>query len=154
VLERIASIVKAASERIEERPSAAGASQRSAVRWRALIAEDNKVNQALLKVILSKYECDVDVATNGLEAVNMSGRNEYRLILMDCQMPEMGGLEATAEIRRRHPGPREPVIIAVTANALPDEREACLRAGMNDYLVKPFRPEMLRALLEKWKVLK
>ncbi len=123
-------------------------------RWRVLVAEDNEVNQTLAVAMLSKHHCRVDVAGTGLEAVKLCDSNSYKLILMDCQMPEMDGLTATTEIRRRYfKGPR-PVIIAVTANAFQAERDKCLAAGMDDYLSKPFRAAQLDKLLQKWSIIR
>jgi len=122
-------------------------------RWRVLVAEDSEVNQTLVVAMLAKHDCQIDLAANGVEAVKLYELHDYKLILMDCQMPEMDGLEATIEIRRRRPkGPR-PIIIAVTANALQGERERCLEAGMDDFLGKPFRAAQLESLLEKWSII-
>jgi signal transduction histidine kinase/ligand-binding sensor domain-containing protein/CheY-like chemotaxis protein len=121
-------------------------------KWRVLVAEDNEINQALALAMLAKYDCQIDLAATGVEAVKLCDANEYKLILMDCQMPEMDGLAATTQIRRRYfKGPR-PVIIAVTANAMQGEREKCLATGMDDYLSKPFRAAQLDKLLQKWSI--
>jgi two-component system sensor histidine kinase/response regulator len=85
---------------------------------------------------------------NGREAVEVAGRAGYDLILMDVQMPEMDGMEATGFIRKQ--GYRQPVIIALTANAMQGDREQCLTAGMDDYICKPVRLDELMELLEKW----
>ena len=122
------------------------------VKWRVLVAEDNEVNQTLALAMLSKYNCEVDLVSTGVEAVKHCDAKEYKLILMDCQMPEMDGLAATAEIRRRYFKGTRPVIIAVTANAFQGEREKCLAAGMDDYLSKPFRAAQLDKLLQKWSI--
>jgi CheY-like chemotaxis protein len=91
----------------------------------------------------------VDVAANGREAVEACERAPYAAILMDCQMPEMDGFEATRNIRGRDGGNGIP-IIALTANALPGEKERCLAAGMNDYLAKPINRELLAEKLAAW----
>jgi len=121
------------------------------VRARVLVAEDNVVNQRVAVRMLEKLGCRVDVATNGLEAVEATGRITYHCIFMDCQMPEMDGYEATRAIRQREArtGARIP-IIAMTANAMESDRERCLVAGMDDYLSKPVQPKELGTTLQKW----
>ena len=115
-----------------------------------LLAEDSKVNQTLAIGVLSKWGHTVEVANNGVEAIDASARNKYDLILMDVQMPEMDGLQATREIRSREAGtPHHLPIVAMTANALKGDREECLAAGMDGYVAKPFRKqEIPEALLE------
>jgi PAS domain S-box-containing protein len=116
---------------------------------RILVAEDNAVNQQLALLLLKKIGYRADVTANGLEALEALDREHYDVVLMDVQMPEMDGLEATRHIHRRWPqGPR-PHVIAVTANARQEEREACLAAGMDDYLSKPIRMEELAAALSR-----
>ncbi len=113
---------------------------------RVLVVEDNQVNAKLATAMLEKYGCLVDIAGDGLEALQATGRADYDLILMDCQMPELDGFEATRRLRIREGAagtPRVPVI-AMTANAMAGDRERCLEAGMDDYLAKPVRPEDLR----------
>ena len=92
---------------------------------------------------------DVSIASDGVEACAMVRGQAYDLILMDCQMPEMDGYEATEEIRLREQERHVP-IIALTANALQGDREACLSAGMNDYLAKPFKRTDLQQILQRW----
>ncbi|MBL8223031.1 MAG: response regulator [Bryobacterales bacterium] len=116
---------------------------------RVLLAEDNAVNRQLAERLLIRLGCTVDSAQNGKEAVAFVLRNSYDLVLMDCQMPEMDGFEATAAIRDAL-GPQAPRIVAMTANAMAGDREKCLSAGMCDYLPKPFRFGDLGALLEKY----
>jgi CheY-like chemotaxis protein len=91
------------------------------------------------------------VATNGLEAVEATGRIAYHCVFMDCQMPEMDGYDATRAIRQREAltGVHIP-IIAMTANAMESDRELCLRVGMDDYAAKPVQPKALGAMLQKW----
>jgi signal transduction histidine kinase/CheY-like chemotaxis protein len=115
---------------------------------RILLAEDNPVNRKLALRILAKLGYDADVAIDGLEAIAALERSTYDVVLMDIQMPELDGLEATRRIRARWPdgGPR---IVAMTANALAEDREASLAAGMDDYLAKPIRVDELTAALER-----
>ncbi len=115
---------------------------------RLLLAEDNKVNQQVAVGLLRKLGYHrVDVVANGLEAVQAATANTYDLVFMDCQMPEMDGLEATRALRQQ--GFTAP-IVAMTANALDTDRAACLAAGMNDYLSKPVKFAGLAATLDKW----
>ena len=114
-----------------------------------LLVEDNPVNQLVAKGMLSKLGCAVTVAVHGAEALNQLEHSDFDLILMDCNMPVMDGYEASRQIRRSGRWPDLP-IIALTANAMPEERERCRAAGMSDYLAKPFRREELIALLDLW----
>jgi CheY-like chemotaxis protein len=115
-----------------------------------LLAEDNLVNQKVTGTMLKKLGHRADVAANGLEVLPALERQHYDLILMDVQMPEMDGLEAAREIRRRWPGPDRPVIVAMTAMALEGDREMCLDSGMDDYISKPVKMDMLKTALDKW----
>jgi len=117
-------------------------------RLRILVAEDNPVNRKLALRLLERMGYAADVAENGLEVLAALERQPYDLILMDVQMPELDGLEATRRIRARWPddGPR---IVAMTANAMAEDRDACLEAGMNDYLAKPIRVAELEAALDR-----
>jgi CheY-like chemotaxis protein len=114
---------------------------------RILLAEDNGVNQKLALRLLSQMGYRADVAANGLEAIQAVERQPYDVILMDVQMPEMDGLEATRRIRTRWPRGERPHVIAMTANAMEGDREMCLDAGMDDYVAKPIRVEELVAAL-------
>ena len=118
-------------------------------RARILLVEDNPVNQLVAKGMLSKLGCAVSVAAHGAEALNLLEHEDFDLVLMDCNMPVMDGYEASRQIRRSGRWPDLP-IIALTANAMPEERERCRLAGMSDYLAKPFRREELAALLDLW----
>jgi CheY-like chemotaxis protein len=117
-------------------------------KFRILMAEDNLINQRVGQLILKRAGFSVDLASDGREALEAHRKDPYDVILMDCQMPVMDGFEASRNIRRlKHP---QPVIIAVTANALVGEREKCLEAGMDDYLSKPFQADQLVSLIKKW----
>ncbi len=117
---------------------------------RILVVEDNLVNQHVLLAYLEKIgKFKIEARVNGLEALVELEKNHYDLIFMDCQMPKMDGYEATRRIRQLETLHRIP-IIAVTAHALAGDREACLEAGMDDYLSKPVRPEALIQVMEKW----
>jgi CheY-like chemotaxis protein len=113
---------------------------------RILLAEDNLINQKVALLMLKRLGHRADVATNGLEVLQALERQFYDLILMDVQMPEMDGLEATRAIRQRwHDRPK---IIAVTAHALKGDREMCLEAGMDEYIAKPIEMEELAGALD------
>jgi PAS domain S-box-containing protein len=115
---------------------------------RVLVAEDNRTNQKVIVMRLERLGCAVDVANDGLEAVQAASATAYDLILMDCQMPVMDGFQATRAIRMQ--GGRRVPIVALTANAMEGERERCLDAGMDDYLAKPVRPADLVYKLQQW----
>ena len=114
---------------------------------RILLAEDNPVNQKLAIRLLSQMGYTTDVAGNGVEALAALERTPYDVILMDVQMPELDGLEATRRIRAARPAGSAPWIVAMTANALAGDRELCIAAGMNDYVSKPIRPAVLATAL-------
>jgi PAS domain S-box-containing protein len=115
---------------------------------RILIAEDNVINQKVLLRILERFGYRADIVGNGLEAIEAIGRQRYHLVFMDVQMPEMDGLEATRHICERWPKER-PHIVAMTANAMPTDRDKCIEAGMDGYVSKPVHIEEIRDLLEK-----
>ena len=116
---------------------------------RILLAEDNPVNRKLATRLLERMGYQADVATDGLEAIGAVERQDYDVVLMDVQMPELDGLEATRRIRASRGTSRGPHIVAMTANALEGDRETCLAAGMDDYVSKPIRPEVLSAALAR-----
>jgi CheY-like chemotaxis protein len=119
---------------------------------RILLADDNVVNQQVALKILSRLGYQADAVANGQEALEALARESYDLVLMDVQMPEMDGFEATAEIRNHksdvldHNIP----IIAMTAHAMKGDRERCLEAGMDDYASKPINPKVLSQKIEQW----
>jgi PAS domain S-box-containing protein len=131
--------------REEERPAVATDTAEAAP-LRILVVEDNAVNRQLALALLERLGHRADIAVNGVEALEAVERDAYDVVLMDIQMPEMDGVEATRRIHERFAS-RRPHIVAATANALQEERERCLAAGMDDYLSKPIRLEELAAAL-------
>ena len=117
---------------------------------RVLIVEDNPTNQMVARHIVQKLGYLVDVADNGREAIDALRQEHFDAILMDIQMPVMGGIEATKVIRQMNSATAGIPIIAMTANAMQGDMEVCLQAGMDDYLAKPVDPDEIRALLAKW----
>jgi PAS domain S-box-containing protein len=133
-----------------EQAKVSGESAALALPKQVLLVEDNPANQKLALMILTRFGCEADLAPNGREAIAAWQAKHYDLILMDCQMPEMDGFTATREIRRREGAGRHTPIVALTANALEEERQKCFEAGMDDHLAKPFRRSDLKQMLEKW----
>ena len=117
---------------------------------RVLLVEDNAVNRMVALKMLAGLGCHVTVADNGREALDRFAADTFDLVLMDCQMPEMDGFEATGEIRRTEPAERHTPIVALTANAMPEDRARCLAAGMDDYLSKPFTRTQIADMLRRW----
>jgi CheY-like chemotaxis protein len=118
-----------------------------------LLAEDNPVNVEVASAMLEGLGLDVSRAANGAEALDAVRGGDFDLVLMDCHMPVMDGMAATAEIRRheqQHGSPQRLPVVAITANALPGDRETCLAAGMDDYLSKPFTQQGLGEMLAHW----
>ncbi|MBC8001462.1 MAG: response regulator [Opitutaceae bacterium] len=135
--------------KVQRIPIADGSASAATTPLRILLAEDNKVNQRLGLMILRKLGHQADIVSNGREALQALERERYNVVLMDVQMPEMDGLEATREIRRRWPAGSGPWIIALTANAMEGDRETCLEAGMDGYLTKPMIVTELKTMLEQ-----
>lgn len=123
---------------------------RGGTRARILIVEDNAVNQKVAARMLEQLGYSVEVVGNGQEALDALSRQSYSAVLMDCQMPEMDGFEATRRIRERSGPEDRVVVIAMTANAMQGDRERCLGAGMDDYIPKPIHKEELRKILRRW----
>lgn len=114
------------------------------------MAEDNPVNQKLVTTLLKKAGYRADLADNGRAAVEALDKKPYDLVLMDIQMPEMDGFEATSAIRNKEGDGKHMTIIAMTAHAMKGDRERCLEAGMDDYISKPIDPEELLRVIRKW----
>ena len=117
---------------------------------RLLVVDDNPVNQRVAVRMLEKMGHVVDVADNGIGALAALARVKYDAVLMDCQMPEMDGFEATREIRRREGSDRHTIVVAMTAGAMAGDQEKCLAAGMDAYLSKPVKADRLAAMIELW----
>ncbi len=119
-------------------------------KYRILLAEDNQINQMLVVSFLRKHGHTVDTASNGEEVLIALDRSSYDIILMDMRMPLMDGLEATREIRKGSGQTKDIPIVALTANAAKEDRDACLAAGMHDFLTKPIEPDALYEVIERW----
>ena len=156
LVETLATLVKGEAlvhRAVSAHPFANVGSDGSAASERVLLAEDNVVNQKVALSMLKRLGLRADLAANGKEAVEALQRQRYDLVLMDVQMPEMDGIEATQRIVERWPQRHErPWIIAVTANAMLGDRETCLAAGMDDYITKPLKASELAAAIERARV--
>ena len=140
--------VVAPGEQVGQPPSTVRANRQA----RILLAEDNLTNQEVAVAMLKKLGYSADLVANGAAALEALRKADYDLVLMDCEMPEMDGYEATKRIRDLRGGTRHPriPIIAVTADAMTGDRDRCLQAGMNDYIAKPVELRILAVVLEKW----
>jgi CheY-like chemotaxis protein len=118
-------------------------------RLQVLLVEDNPINQLLAKAILTNLGHQVETAGDGIEALDLFGTKQWDLVLMDIHMPVMSGLDATRHMRQQEAPGRHTPIVATTAGAMEADRAACMAAGMDDYLAKPYKPELLQALLER-----
>ncbi|MDQ2700983.1 MAG: response regulator, partial [Actinomycetota bacterium] len=151
LLDTIASTMDEGTPPVLATPESAGWSPGTG---KILMAEDNEINQFFLSEVLSAKGYSFEVAANGLEALDMLARpdEDFDLVLMDCQMPELDGYDATRRLRAREIDehlPHKPVI-AMTAHAMEGDREKCLAAGMDDYLAKPLQVEELDRILGRW----
>jgi signal transduction histidine kinase/CheY-like chemotaxis protein/HPt (histidine-containing phosphotransfer) domain-containing protein len=144
----LATVMGAPRERVA--PAGSSATVRGGRAGRVLVAEDNLVNQQVVRAMIEAFGYDVDVVGDGRQAVYAAVTGAYAAILMDVQMPELDGYAATAAIRQEEGAARHTPIIALTAHALRGEREKCLAAGMDDYLSKPIMPAALDAALGRW----
>jgi CheY-like chemotaxis protein len=122
------------------------------MRGRVLLVEDNPLNLRVAAGALARLGWEADVAASGRAAIDLFQKNDYALVLMDCQLPEMDGYAATRKIRQWEAleGRLTVPIVALTAHAMAGDRERCLAAGMNDYLPKPLGLEQLRGALQRW----
>jgi len=135
----------------EAAPSRPGLPKRSYKGSQVLLVEDNRINQEIARTLLVRLGAGVDLAANGLEAIGLLKKKRYDLVFMDVQMPEMDGLEATATIRDPLSGVLDPAVpvVAMTAHAMREDREQCLKAGMDDYLSKPISFDAVIAVLDR-----
>jgi CheY-like chemotaxis protein len=118
--------------------------------WDILVVDDNPVNQHVIRMFLQKFGCVVDCVDGGSDCIQRLAERTYDLVFMDVQMPDMDGYETARRIRAADPGSRKPWIVALTAHAMAEVREKCLEAGMDDYLTKPVRRDMLREALDRF----
>jgi two-component system, sensor histidine kinase and response regulator len=141
---------RARAESASEPGAGSMASEAPRTLVRVLVAEDNLVNQKVAQRHLAKLGIHADIVGNGLEALEALRRIPYDLVLMDCQMPELDGYEATRQVRRGEAGSANVPIVAMTANAMHGDKERCLESGMDDYIAKPVRQKELVEVIERW----
>jgi CheY-like chemotaxis protein len=148
-------LLKALAEHAQEPQGepASGGSKPARSSLRILLAEDNAVNQKVALRLLDQLGYRADVVSNGLEALDALERQPYDVVLMDVQMPELDGLGAARQICERWSADERPRVIAMTANAMPEDRETCFAAGMDDYVPKPIRPDELTQALGRARVI-
>lgn len=117
-----------------------------------LVAEDNLINQKIIRIILEKSGLEYEMVNNGQEAVASFESSKYSLVLMDCQMPVMDGIQASSQIRKLEQEKKSGrcAIVAMTANAMKGDKERCLAAGMDDFLAKPFKSQDLAKMISSW----
>ena len=155
VRERLMEAFALKSNRVAKKPPTSIISQKPAIKedqLTILVAEDNLANQMVARKMIQKCGHNAEVVANGLEAVNAVRSGRYDLVFMDCQMPEMDGFEAAGEIKKYLADKPESLpVIAMTANAMDGDRDRCLAAGMDDYVSKPIRLEIVAEIIEKWK---
>jgi CheY-like chemotaxis protein/HPt (histidine-containing phosphotransfer) domain-containing protein len=149
LFETLCAVLGIKAEPAETVPTESISSPVADKRLRILLAEDNEINQQVALYQLRMLDHDVDLAPNGVEALKLFDQNEYDAVLMDIHMPELDGYATTAEIRRREGKGKHIPIIAMTANALREDREKCLAAGMDDHLAKPVQARALLRALEE-----
>ena len=115
-----------------------------------LVVDDNAINRKIMRRQIQSLGFDVDEASDGLEALDCLDRNDYSLVLMDCQMPRLDGYNATRCLRIREGATRRTAVVAVTANTTPGNRKRCFAAGMDDFLSKPITSQILEATFRRW----
>ncbi len=152
-LSRLSSVLSLSNKSVEAVPSNIGFTFPKGIPTvspRILVADDNSTNQRVARLTLEWLGCTVDVVSNGREALEILNVFPYDLIFMDCEMPEMNGFDATAELRRRMKGKKHIPVVAMTARASGSDHQQCKAAGMDDFLTKPIEPEKLTPVLQKW----
>jgi CheY-like chemotaxis protein len=137
--------------RIEVKPTPTCVANSEQLNLSVLLAEDNVVNQHVATHMLRRLGCDVEIAANGHEALDLVEHHHFDIVLMDCDMPGMNGFDATTALRNNpRPELAQIAIIALTAHASLEIRQQCMDVGMNDYLQKPYKLDELEDILKKW----